>query len=256
MILGFIGAGVVGGATIKLAESFSHETLIYDPPRGMRDPITLAEAIFVSVPVPTKPSGEQDLTILKTALEICPENVPIFIRSSVLPGTCDKLCGLFSNIKFNIHALPEFLTERSAATDALQLPILATERGAWYLSKIFPDKELIIVGGNKEAEMVKYVHNAFAAMKVGFFNTVYQACEAEGAKYERVVSAACEVTGFIEKTHTQVPGPDGKFGFGGRCLPKDLLAFVNYYVRKTGQPTFLESVLDENFYNRFDGSSL
>ena len=56
MILGFIGAGVVGGATIKLAEHFGHETLIYDPPRGMRDPLLLAEAIFVSVPVSNNPS--------------------------------------------------------------------------------------------------------------------------------------------------------------------------------------------------------
>lgn len=256
MILGFIGAGVVGGATIKLAESFGHETLVYDPPRGVRDPLLLAEAIFVSVPVPTKSNGRQDLTILKTALEICPENVPIFIRSSVVPGTCDKLCNLFSNIKFNIHALPEFLTERTAHVDSLSLPIVATERGSWYLSRIFPEKKLLIVGGNKEAEMVKYVHNCFAAMKVGFFNSIYQACENENIKYERVVDAACGVTGFIEKTHTQVPGPDGKFGFGGRCLPKDLLAFVNYFTRSTGQDTFLKQVLDENFYNRFDGSSL
>ena len=222
----------------------------------MRDPLLLAEAIFVSVPVSTKPSGEQDLTILKTAMEICPENIPIFVRSSVLPGTCDKLCNTFSNIKFQIHALPEFLTERKAQSDALSLPILATERGAWYLSRIFPGKKLIIVGGNKEAEMVKYVHNSFAAMKVGFFNTVYQACENENIKFTRVVNAACDVTGFIEKTHTQVPGPDGKFGFGGKCLGKDLLAFVYFLEKTLGCEVFLRKVMDENLYIRANINNL
>lgn len=256
MTLGFIGAGVVGGATIELAKSFGHDVLIYDPPRGNRDPLLLAEAVFISVPVATKPSGEQDLSILKAAVELCPENIPIFIRSSVLPGTCDKLANLYGNVKFSVHACPEFLTERTALEDTKKLGLLCTDRGSWYLTKIFPGKELIIVGGNKEAEMVKYVHNSFAAMKVGFFNAIFQACAAEGIRYQRVVDAACAVTGFIEKTHTQVPGPDGKFGFGGKCLPKDLLAFVKYYVRRTGQDTFLRYVIDENFYNRFDGSSL
>ena len=26
----------------------------------------------------------------------------------------------------------------------------------------------------------------------------------------------------------QVPGPDGKFGYGGNCFPKDSQAFLNY----------------------------
>ena len=35
------------------------------------------------------------------------------------------------------------------------------------------------------------------------------------------------MSGYINATHTNVPGPDGKFGYGGKCFPKDVKAFIN-----------------------------
>ena len=32
----------------------------------------------------------------------------------------------------------------------------------------------------------------------------------------------------IGQSHSKVPGPDGKKGFGGACLPKDMNAFINF----------------------------
>ena len=32
----------------------------------------------------------------------------------------------------------------------------------------------------------------------------------------------------IGKSHMQVPGPDGKKGFGGHCFPKDTNALIYY----------------------------
>ena len=29
--------------------------------------------------------------------------------------------------------------------------------------------------------------------------------------------------------HWQVPGPDGKLGFGGKCLPKDTTHYMNLF---------------------------
>ena len=34
------------------------------------------------------------------------------------------------------------------------------------------------------------------------------------------------LSGYINDTHTYVPGPDGKFGYGGKCFPKDVNAFA------------------------------
>ena len=35
--------------------------------------------------------------------------------------------------------------------------------------------------------------------------------------------------GRIGHSHLAVPGPDGKRGFGGKCLPKDIRAFSTVY---------------------------
>ena len=34
--------------------------------------------------------------------------------------------------------------------------------------------------------------------------------------------------GRIGHSHISVPGPDGKFGFGGSCFPKDIQALINF----------------------------
>ena len=34
--------------------------------------------------------------------------------------------------------------------------------------------------------------------------------------------------GRVGSSHSQVPGPDGKLGFGGSCFPKDIQALINF----------------------------
>ena len=34
--------------------------------------------------------------------------------------------------------------------------------------------------------------------------------------------------GRVGHSHLNVPGPDGKFGFGGSCFPKDIQALINF----------------------------
>jgi UDP-glucose 6-dehydrogenase len=46
----------------------------------------------------------------------------------------------------------------------------------------------------------------------------------------------------IGRSHTQVPGPDGKFGYGGHCLPKDMAA-LRFLSKKT---PLLDSIVDIN----------
>ena len=38
----------------------------------------------------------------------------------------------------------------------------------------------------------------------------------------RKVHTGVLLSGYINDTHTYVPGPDGKYGYGGKCFPKDV----------------------------------
>ena len=76
----------------------------------------------------------------------------------------------------------------------------------------------------REAEMSKYVRNCFLATKVSFFNEIYTICQASNINYDNMIEGVkCDHR--IGDSHCQVPGSDGKYGFGGTCFPKDLNAF-------------------------------
>ena len=76
----------------------------------------------------------------------------------------------------------------------------------------------------EQAAFAKYLENTFLATKVTFFNEMFKIYHEIGFEgFDAMVEAIC-LDKRIGKSHTQVPGPDGKFGFGGHCLPKDLAA--------------------------------
>lgn len=259
MKIGIIGLGVVGQATEKMIKHYyppvygRPHILKYDPDKAWDDDMLEADIIFICVPAPTKSNGEQDLTAVRESLKRCRLDSHVFIRTSVLPGTTLALRYGASETVRSIHALPEFLTERRAEEDAVELPLVCSARAAAILRYIIPNASFLRTDSSQEAELVKYVHNCFAAVKVGFFNLVHRymmESDMDQKAYDRVVTAACGVTGFIEPTHTQVPGPDGQKGFGGKCLPKDLFAFSTQMEDCIGE-TFLSNVFKENFFNRF-----
>ena len=41
-----------------------------------------------------------------------------------------------------------------------------------------------------------------------------------------MLHTGCLLSGYINDTHTYVPGPDGRYGYGGKCFPKDVNAFT------------------------------
>ncbi len=237
------GVGVVGGALVKYLNSRGHVVVRIDPGLGIYDIATeKPEAVFICVPVPTK-SFKQDLRAVEGILENYQHtNIPIFLRSTVLPGTADQL-GKTYNAK--VFSCPEFLTERRADLDALVLPILYGRGGQEVIAELFPIHSRIPME-NSECEMAKYVHNCFGALKVTYFNGVYDLCEKHGLAYERVLQGVL-ASGHINRTHTQVPGPDGSKGYGGRCFPKDMEAMVGF----NKSTIFGKMLLDAHCMNRF-----
>ena len=111
-------------------------------------------------------------------------------------------------------------------------------------SKIFPTAH-IIKTGSTHAEMVKYLTNSFLATKVSFANEMYEICEGLDIDYDKVIEYAC-YDDRLGKSHWAVPGPDGDFGYGGHCFPKDIKALIKVAGGLTIHPIMLISTNTKN----------
>lgn len=220
--VGVVGCGVIGGALIKWIEEHNADCNILkvDPPKGFNDDLSKADIIFISIHIPTEDDLSQDLTTLEQIISNCPK-VPIFIRTTLKPGTCDMLSKKYNK---SVNFMPEFLTERTAVQDFYNQPMVFTNNEE-LLSEIFKGKEYICMT-SLEAEVTKYAHNVFGALKVTYYNGIYEYCEKLGINFENVRKGTL-LSGYINEPHTNVPGPDGKFGYGGKCFPKDVNAFID-----------------------------
>ncbi len=219
--VGIVGCGFVGGALKAWLEKNNPEIgiLVSDPPKGYNDDLSKADIVFLQIHVPTEDDGTQDLTLMTELIKGLPD-VPVFIRTTILPGTSERLS---KETGHKVYFMPEFLTERTHIQDFETQPMVFT--GAVELLKeIFKGKKYIEMS-SLEAEITKYAHNVFGAYKVTYFNAVYDYCQRLGANWTRV-HQGCLLSGYINDVHTFVPGPDGKLGYGGKCFPKDVNAFA------------------------------
>ena len=82
----------------------------------------------------------------------------------------------------------------------------------------------------------------------GYFNACREYCEQMGADWRKVHTGVL-LSGYINDTHTYVPGPDGKFGYGGKCFPKDVNAFAKM-TEGTPLGTLLEHLHELNVHFR------
>jgi len=220
--IAIVGYGVIGSTLGNwLEKNTAHRILKSDMAKGYNDDISKADVVFVCIHIATEVDGTQDLTNLEGIIEKCP-NVPIFVRTTVLPGTCDNLGEKFNK---NVYFFPEFLREKYSKQDFDSQKLIFTAETE-LLRQIFPDREYITMS-NKEAELTKYAHNVFGALKVTYFNMIYKICVQHDCEYSAIKQGVMS-SGFINNYWTKVPGEDGKFGYGGKCFPKDIKAFEKF----------------------------
>jgi UDPglucose 6-dehydrogenase len=266
--IGIVGQGFVGSAVREGMKNY-YNVLAYD-----KDPskfnnagnieyiVKQCDVIFVCVPTPMRKSGECDLKILNTALQeindCCISNrrdVIAVIKSTIPPGTTDILNNTYSNC--NIVFNPEFLTEANAVEDYKNQNRIIIGGDRPYTStvkrifeKAFP-KTPIIKTSAAIAEMIKYVTNTFLAMKVSFANEMYQICQGLDIDYDKVIEYA-KYDDRLGNSHWSVPGPDGDFGFGGHCFPKDVAALTYLAVNLGVDPIMLSGTVIKNNEVRTD----
>ena len=232
--VGVIGNGFVGEA-ISFAFSSISDIYIYDidPSKCLNDieSVHNCDFVFVCVPTPMYEDGSQDLSYVESAFQKATDGPVYILKSTVLPGTTDRLTKKYPKIK--IIFSPEFLTERTAKLDMLtQSRIILggelslTEKAKTLFNQRFKIKN-IIQTDSKTAELTKYMNNTFFATKVSIMNEFKMLSDKIGANWEDALRGFVS-DGRIGDSHLNVPGHDGKLGYGGTCFPKDVNALLSF----------------------------
>jgi UDPglucose 6-dehydrogenase len=232
--VGVIGNGFVGDA-ISFAFSSVSDLHVYDvnPLKSLNslDSVHNCDYVFVCVPTPMFEDGSQDISYVQDVFEKA-NHKPIYIlKSTVLPGTTENLSNKYSN--FKIIFSPEFLTERTAKLDMLTQSriilggeLILTEKVKTLFNQRFKTKN-IIQTDSITAELTKYMNNTFFATKVSIMNEFKLLCDKIGGNWEEALKGFVS-DGRIGDSHLNVPGHDGKCGYGGTCFPKDVNALLSF----------------------------
>ena len=177
--------------------------------------------------------GSCDLSIISNTIKSIKDTDPekiVVIKSTVVPGTVQKLIDSYDeNIIFN----PEFLTEANAANDfEMQDRIIlggygeALRKCEEFFKHYFQNSKIILCSPT-EAELVKYVTNTFLTTKVAYANEIYNICKSLEVDFNNL-STIFTLDKRLGESHWSVPGPDGKYGYGGSCFPKDINALIYF----------------------------
>jgi len=187
--------------------------------------------IFVCLPTPMKENGEQDNSYIEnffSNIGLYNTDAIFILKSTILPGTTKQLVDKY---KFNIVFCPEFLTEKTAKLDMLtqsRIVVGGDEELCLKVLGLFIErfgKKHYIMTDSTTAEFIKYMANTFLAVKVSVVNEFYRLAN------ELEVDWNDALEGFVSdprigNSHSNVPGHDGKLGFGGTCFPKDINALI------------------------------
>ena len=265
--IGVVGNGFVGGA-VKFGFSPSvgcdAEVRVNDkdPNKSthtLEETVNESDFIFLSVPTPANKDGSINTDILSNAIkdidDVSTRDNYIIIRSTVTPGTTRRLQQEYHqlNLLFN----PEFLTERSANFDFINQSrfiigsgdSMSSASGAENFGELlkarFGECIAIMDCTYETAEMIKYMSNCFFATKVSFLNEMYQIAEKSNVNWQQAIDGLV-ADSRIGHSHMNVPGHDGKLGFGGSCFPKDIQALINFGESNGVDMKVLKGVWEKN----------
>lgn len=236
-LIGFIGQGFIGKNYADDFEARGFEVIRYaqNPPYSEnRERIADCDIVFIAVPTPTTPSGFNYDT-LKEVLALVGPGKSAVIKSTILPGTCAALQAAYPN-RFVFHS-PEFLTEKQAAYDAAHptrnivgYPLENDEyrRKAQEIIEVLPEAPLNLICQAAEAELIKYASNSLLFLKVLHANILYDAAQALGADWEKIMAGVAADprigASHLNPVHASGLSANPGRGAGGHCFIKDFAA--------------------------------
>jgi GDP-mannose 6-dehydrogenase len=221
-----------------------------------------AEVVLVCVGTPSAPDGSLLLEHVKrataevgAALSGSGTFTTVVMRSTMLPGSVEEeLTPVLARAHggrvgedFGVAYNPEFLREGTAVADffgASTTVIGAGDpRSAAAVTRLYDGiGGEVVVTSLRTAEMLKYVNNAYHALKVAFANEIGRWGKREGIDSHAVMELFLRDTKLNLGPNYLRPG----FAFGGSCLPKDLRALQQRARARNLDLPVLESILPSN----------
>lgn len=264
--IGIMGNGFVGKATSLFMNDLNN-VLVYDiyPERCLPlgttlDEVVQSDILFVCVPTPIDCQNKTHIVWVEKCVDSIRQNENykqghIVIRSTVPVGTSERL---------GCCMMPEFLTEKNWAYDfkvtnpwIFGIPTTYSQSQKDNIQNIIQsildnalngqqiDSSNINFTSSSEAEMIKYGRNNYLAMKIAFFNEIYDFSQSQQLNYE-LVRQCITADPRIGISHSNVPGYDGLRGFGGTCLPKDSISLVKQMKNVNMQSYIIDAVVRRN----------
>lgn len=229
VIAGYGPVGVAVEAALSIhphVETFIDDPLlghVYDPCIG--DPV---DGVVVCVATPSRQNGFCDCTNVDNVFNKYGFKTKFLVKSAVDPVYISESSPPQTTIS------PEFLRGTTGAnpTDEFinqEFAIYGGGQMRWWhevFKPCLPKLKDVRFISAEQAAFAKYVENAFLATKVSFFNQMSMIYTAMQFQDFDVMVDAISIDPRIGISHTQVPGPDGKYGYGGHCFPKDVSAIT------------------------------
>jgi UDPglucose 6-dehydrogenase len=271
--ISIIGSGFVGETVGKGFASLGYDVIFYDVvnknlPNFTKDinyAVKNSEISFICTPTPSL-EGKIDLSYTKEAaknigitLASQPGYHVVVIKSTVTPTTTENqlipILEKHSGKKagdFGVCMNPEFITEivqTWADDDQYKKNFFNEDRiviGEYdkksgdALEKLYaPLKRPVYRVSLRTAEMIKYASNCMLATKISYWNELFLICREAGINSQTVADIV------------SIDPRIGKYGtvhgkaFGGKCLPKDLQAFISF-AQEFHEPGLLKAVNEIN----------
>lgn len=241
--ISIIGFGFVGKAVHKAFEHNASTTVvdILDPTMTVDDlAIVEPQIVFICVPAPTLDDGTVDISIISevfNSLVRIKYTGIVVLKSTIPPHSAES----FAAYGLRYIYSPEFLRQHSWEYDAVN-PASIILSGDYLtcreLEKLYirhshlPRSVVYYITDYKSAALAKYAINTYLATKVVFMNQLKllhtDICGPdESASWKSMVEILVSDPRF-GISHNDVPGPDGLYGYGGACFPKDVKAMAGF----------------------------
>lgn len=257
MKIGIIGYGFVGKALEKGLKS-NVDILKIDPKlhTAIADlNFFNPDILFICVPTPMNKDSSQDISILTEVLEqikLINLDAMVVLKSTVLPDKIEVINKIFPDFIYN----PEFLREKHAEEDFINSSLIifgGSNQDSLELLKEFYLNHTRCLNTNYivtdaiAASFIKYSINSFLATKVTFFNEINGLFLDSNSKvsWNDLINIIMQDKR-IGSSHMEVPGHDGRKGFGGACLPKDANAFYLYSKDQNKPLNLLKNAININ----------